>query len=361
MRFFYLDYHISVIADLKDIFGRLGHQVDGISLSGHAHITKELRRECKLPIREQFPSIFKNDFPNLFYREYHKELDKYDGFICTYPPAMCLLYQRWDKPTILHIPIRYEYPFTMDNGAWQAFNRFLKERAKAGLLIPVANNLYDQKYYNVFVGPEEEKQACRHIPSWCGGYTGMKYRGRHKHWLYSALKDIQPLQNQAWLLWKDRAFKSGSGYSWQKIADYRGVVHFPYNVSTMSFFEQYAANIPLVVPSKTLLLQMSQWNTGGVLSQYSWGRTWHHGPKDGGIRLPFRDPNNWNDWETMEDWMELCDWYNLPHVTTFNSVEELNHLLPKLKTKEISESMVLHNKNREAKIVEEWSKVLEGL
>ena len=35
MRFFNIDLHISVIADIKKLFKELGHRVDDISLSGH--------------------------------------------------------------------------------------------------------------------------------------------------------------------------------------------------------------------------------------------------------------------------------------------------------------------------------------
>ena len=38
MKFFNLDLHISVIADIKKIFNDLGHQVDNWSISGHSHI-----------------------------------------------------------------------------------------------------------------------------------------------------------------------------------------------------------------------------------------------------------------------------------------------------------------------------------
>ena len=36
MKFFNIDLHISVIADIKKIFTDLGHEVDDWSLSGHA-------------------------------------------------------------------------------------------------------------------------------------------------------------------------------------------------------------------------------------------------------------------------------------------------------------------------------------
>jgi hypothetical protein len=38
MKFFNIDCHISVIADIKNIFENLGHQVDQWSISGHRHI-----------------------------------------------------------------------------------------------------------------------------------------------------------------------------------------------------------------------------------------------------------------------------------------------------------------------------------
>jgi hypothetical protein len=48
---------------------------------------------------------------NEFYDTYAKELEQYDGFICCYPPIFAMLYQRFNKPIIIDIPIRYEYPW----------------------------------------------------------------------------------------------------------------------------------------------------------------------------------------------------------------------------------------------------------
>ncbi|MCJ7767674.1 hypothetical protein MUP79_04735, partial [Candidatus Bathyarchaeota archaeon] len=43
------------------------------------------------------------------------------------------------------------------------------------------------------------------------------------------------------------------GRSW---IDDKGIIHMPYECSTMSIFEQYSANVPLFFPSKSFLKEL---------------------------------------------------------------------------------------------------------
>ena len=61
-----------------------------------------------------------------------------------------------------------------------------------------------------------------------------------------------PLNNVVNVVDKDAALERG--YKWQEVADYKGVIHIPYNASTMSLFEQYASNIPLFFPTLEFLM-----------------------------------------------------------------------------------------------------------
>ena len=48
MRFFNIDLHVSVIADLKNIFGKLGHSVDDKCLSGHSFVFNRTRNSVDI-------------------------------------------------------------------------------------------------------------------------------------------------------------------------------------------------------------------------------------------------------------------------------------------------------------------------
>lgn len=87
MNFFNLDLHASVIKDLKDIFGRMGHHVDHWSISAHAWVHGEETREA---------------------------------------------------------------PFSLSKRNWEWLNSSLYDLSVRGLVCRVANNKYDQKYCELF-------------------------------------------------------------------------------------------------------------------------------------------------------------------------------------------------------------------
>ena len=87
MKFFNLDLHISVIADIKHIFKELGHEVDNWSISGHSWVMGKKQADVKYVNQNTWRGINKN-LANQFYEHYKDELSKYDGFIVTRNPFM---------------------------------------------------------------------------------------------------------------------------------------------------------------------------------------------------------------------------------------------------------------------------------
>ena len=45
-------------------------------------------------------------------------------------------------------------------------------------------------------------------------------------------------------------------YKWEDLYKCKAMLHLPYEISTMSIFEQYSANIPLIFPSKVFLKKL---------------------------------------------------------------------------------------------------------
>ena len=54
----------------------------------------------------------------------------------------------------------------------------------------------------------------------------------------------------------DAALLQNKLRTWENIYQCAAIVHFPYEMSTMSIFEQYTAGVPLLMPSKRLLQQL---------------------------------------------------------------------------------------------------------
>lgn len=347
MKFFNLDCHISVIADVKKIFEDLGHNVDSWSISGHNWV---FDRESK-----SVDVINQNTWKNLnqsmcdeFYDRYKDELSKYDGFICTYPPVFSMIYEKFKKPIIIQIPIRYEIPFYNNKGKWNNFNDYLRKGIDSGMIIAIANSEYDKKYFEFFV-----ERECTLIPSICE-YTNSEWNPTIDKFLYSSRLPIN--------FGTDIIInKSALGkYEWKDITSYKGIIIIPYNCSTMSIFEYYTSNIPIFCPSKELMKDLYSKYGNQVLSELTWNKTFSL-PPGSVIECDINnDPNNYSNLTIMNNWIDYSDFYNIewmPYITYFDSFDELGLKLQS-NLKEISSNMKEFNIIRKDKIYEKWNKII---
>lgn len=324
MKFFNVDCHVSVIADLKNIFENLGHEVDSWSLSGHTWVFNQMPSNVEVIGNNQWKHL-DQEMCDKFYETYKDQLSDYDGFIVTYPTPFALLYEKFNKPIIVQIPIRYEYPFTSSSLKWKWLNDYLTDGCKSGKIILVSNNKYDQYYAKCWLDVE-----IKYIPSLCE-YTNSLYDCKNSHWiLNSRLEfDIDGLN----VLPKRTAL--GSGYSWKKFYQYSGLVDFPYCNSTMSIFEQYTAGFPMLFPSKDLLkeLYFEYFDLGAnsVLYEMSFNRIC--GLVNSSSLPPIHtkdDPNDYKSEKTIDKFLDLCDYYDkewMPSLKHFDDFDEMVELV----------------------------------
>jgi hypothetical protein len=325
MNLFNIDLHISVIADLKNIFSKLGHTITDKSLSGHTWVFNRSPDSVRVINQDNWKFIDRN-FCNKFYEEYKNELKDYDGFVCTYPPSFSLLYEKFNKPIILQVPIRFEVPFENRPVELNYFRDFLRRGIDNKQIIPVCNNLYDKKYCEEYTGREWIL-----IPNICD-YTGIKYEGGKDYLLYSRNHiDFQSCH----IKYKDEYL--GQNYKWHRLNTVRGVIHLPYNVSTMSIFEQYSGNIPLVFPTPEFNMEL--YRKGLTLTELSWNQN-----KKDDI-----------EWIRMSDYYN-CDW--MPYIVYFSSLNQIDTIVKEMDAWSISEKMRVFNVGRKARIYDKWSKIL---
>ena len=156
MKFFNIDQHVSVIADVAHIFKNLGHQVDDWSLSGHHWVLNKPKPNIKLSNGTQLTcsGVCSQEVCDMFYDQNKDELSKYDGFIACYPAEFALLYERFNKPIIIVNCLRYEHPNTFTPALRDRLNEFMKRRHQEGTLYLVCNNKGDQAYTKFFTGIE---------------------------------------------------------------------------------------------------------------------------------------------------------------------------------------------------------------
>lgn len=353
LRFFNLDLHISVIADVKNIFESLGCEVVNWSISGHTWVFGKPRDVVDV-VNENTWGGLNQDMCDRFYERYKDFLDQFDGFIVTHTPAFALLYEKCNKPIIIVNSTRYESPFTRSPEAWQWLDEYLKDGVKNNRIFIVSNNKGDSNYLRHYTGIESDV-----IPSLCL-YTNIKYRGTQKKFYCHALWGNNPFdQDWWWVSTRMRQFTGLPwGYAWQDLYDLKGVVHFPYQVSTMSLFEQYSANVPLFVPTKEFLFRLHTLYPNSILCHLSFLRE----PDFLSKPRPPEDLNSVLNPDIVKRWIEWADYYdteNMPHIQYFNSFEDLARLLREVNCAEISKKMEAHNRIRQAIVFQKWQNILD--
>lgn len=307
MKFFNLDCHVSVIADIKNIFEDLGHTVDQWSLSGHRWLFN--LPECKSPV------ININNWRNIdekmvdeFYLCHKKELEQYDAFICTHHICFLKLFEKFNKPIIVIASTRYEYPFTNDVARLNWLEDSLRNNKN---IIKIANNQFDQKYCEHFLGNKWEW-----IPSLCN-YTGSQYKKNIDKFVVFSKFPIK-IPNLKYI------HQSQLGhYTWQDLYSYSGIIHFPYNVSTMSLFEQSTAGVPIFLPSMQYSIELIK-NKIPLFSEIVFANQFKDRQKDN---------------FTNTSWLKYSDFYNgTMQVNQFNSMNEIK---PNKKQKRIDNEYII--------------------
>lgn len=389
MKFFNLDLHISVIADIKYIFEKLGHTVVDWSISGHTWVFNRKRDDVKVVNQDTWQNLDRK-MCDAFYENYKDYLNQFDGFIVTYNASFALLYERFNKPIIVVNPTRYENPFTekKDKLAW--LNEYLIDGVRRGQVFIVSNNKADEWYLEYFTGIHSSV-----IPSLCL-YTESGYSGKKREFiLVSRLKNVviprkavfalklfsklgatnrvrnkvlelttredsltDSIQLSDLLFYKEKRLRSG--YKWQALYDYQGIVHIPYNISTMSIFEEYSANVPLFFPSKKFILELQQQFSDKVLCELSFYQVKKMN-FDGNDNL---NPNNVANEDVLKNWINLADYYdeyNMPYIQYFDSFDDLERLLLEVNCAEVSQCMLEYNKQRRREVFDKWKGILKSI
>lgn len=328
MNFFNIDMHISIIHDVKHIFKNLGHNIDSVCMSGHTWVNGEKQSSTDIITPQNWKEI-DSDMCDIFYHRYKADLEKYDGFIHSYPPAFALLFERFNKPIITIACTRFEYPIRESKSKWLIYG--LERLHRNGQLIPIANNLVDKAYCEKYT-----KMQWTHISSLCD-YMDAKwtYKPDGKFAVWSRSNFQLPFPEI------DQSFSIGNPYNRKEVIEkYNGIIHIPYNLSIMSAFEQYYSNIPMFVPS--------------IECMKSWIK------QDRLLLSELMFPNSYLTFE--KEWLKLADWYdpkNMPSALQFNSDEDLQVKLSKCNLQLFSDRMRAENVLRKVDVYNAWNKVLE--
>lgn len=390
--FFSTDFHISPIADIADVFRSLC-TTDGLcmtveehSFSGACAQTFGGRRStCATGLRvvtkaNAFdlcprPLALRRAFFDA-YRGPASPLQHVDAFVCNHPPAMCELYMPFNKSILIVASVNLE--FSRENPArWRQWLDSLRRIAANPRNVVAANNLYDAEYIRYFAGVRP-----LYLPSYCGYVTqGAAYRPdfskpvlfarNHNNpknifdQAHRAVAHETPRQHTAdraplaaarlQFVRTEDAFPGRFEYS--EVARHPAVVIVPYTKSVMSFFELYRLNIPIFAPSLKLLVKWER--DYSVLAERIY---WKRAPRPVAYEdVTALSPNTRAKPRALRHWLALCDFYQFPNVTYFDSWEELLGLLRSAPLNDISAAMSRANDRQLTDIRSSWRQVFKRM
>jgi hypothetical protein len=322
-RFFNMDLHISVIEDFKNLFPKF--DITHWCLSGHAWVTNQktivpehINQKTWMNIDERLIKNFQDRYDSL--------LTTFDGFICAHPNTFAMIFEKYNKPIIMINSCRYDLPICLSKNMdmLQKYNDCLTRLHAKNLLIAVSNNKADQLYTKIGCNIDTT-----HIPSLCA-YTNMRYAPTKDTFLcYNGDFEHRLVTKKSTL---------GGRYKWEDLCKFKGIIHFPYEVSTMSMFEQFTARIPLFFPSKKYMLEN--------ISIQSVGSYWAE-------KLPERLQR----FSDKSIWIENADFYQVfqsPNVYLFDSIPHLITILETFQWKDDSSVIEAYKNN----IKNKWKSLL---
>lgn len=324
MRFFCMDLHISVIADFKTACPDV--EVVDWCLSSHHWVMKR-KQDVPEHINPQSWQGLNMEMIEKFQNTYDSFLSTFDGFIVCYCSAFAMIYEKYNKPILMLNTVRYDLPFcwSKDIRMLTEWHASLERMSRRNQLTVVSNNRADQEYLLQATG-----MTSKYIPSLCL-YTNTSYNPTEPTFLlYNGTLPPHPLITPL-----------PRPHEWADIPRFRGVIHFPYEVSLMSVFEHFTAGCPLFFPSK----------------QY-----WKANPTTQSVSAYWGDslPRYLSRFNSPDTWIDLADMYGVfrsPNTRYFDSIP---HLFTLLETFEyVHDSEFLRNHIATAK--RNWSRVLHDM
>jgi len=368
LRFFGLCHHHAVLWDMKQILRPLGIQLDFTWLSDGRPPVNEATARSEPPFFSS-NDLYKTD-PRALLPDTFKERIlglKYDAVITSHSIITAYRLKDLGLPLIHVNSTRFGNEWIQDAEKHRFLVQEIQKLLDSRQLTVVHNNRGDQQYFreHFVCGPQQEV----YCPSLCESV----YRFR-----------LSPPQNQKFLIWDTRQvllqekgspFMKKLYYSLQVdsqaillaqkqtylpegfLDDYTAVVHIPYNISTMSIFQQTRANIPVWVPSQKLLAEL--WADSKEPNELSWtifkegSENQKHITSWDKARVP----------ETTARWASLADFYygTMGCVLEFDSIDDLQARLRTTDYEAVMKESEATQQQKREEIFALWEQVTQRL
>jgi hypothetical protein len=264
------DAHIGTCMELRyvisRIFGARAH-LETWLISGHAHLIGETPERLEVINSDTFVNLT-SEKCSQFFEVYKDRLKSFDLIFVGYSTALVEAVSQAGCPIVVYNAVRYDTPYNWSNDykSLSKLNSVLKDLAEMNRILVISNNLADHDYF--MAAPHGVQSTL--IPT-IGVYRGLRYSPELTGGIFYnssiALKSALATRN-----FPNIEFLGDSkSVSYPTLGKYKFIVHLPYDVTTMSVFEHYAAGIPLLFPTPRFFMDISERYPSDFRSQY-----WFH-------------------------------------------------------------------------------------
>jgi len=340
LRLFGMDHHHAVLWDAKQILRPLGIHLDFHWLcDGRPPINEAI--PSSIPSFQSSLDIYRPAPDKALSTEAKEFLTSksYDGILTSHSLVSCHRLKDIGLPMVHINSTRFGNDWIQDTHKHSYLVESVKGLLQQQRLTLVHNNKGDAQYLHQYfpsLSPQQEVL----IPSLCESHLRLRLKtpstpkiliwdtrqvllqqegSPFMKQLYAALKQKHgdAIDSQAILMSEAQTYLP-EGY----LDSYTAVIHIPYNVSTMSMFQQIRANIPIWVPSKKFLAKL--WADTNEPNELSW-TVFAPGTETRASAMDsVRNP------AVIEKWLASADFYTkdvLPLSLTFESLEDLSDRL----------------------------------
>lgn len=374
LKLFGLDHHHAVLWDAKQILRPLGVNLSFVWLcDGRPPINEAL--PCQIPGFLNSLDIYKPNASTKLSEETKDFLleDNYDGVITSHSLVTCHRLKALELPMIHINSTRFGNEWIQSPEKHKALVTSIQELLQQKKLRVVHNNQGDQQYFYQYFPSVDPSQELW-IPSLCESFARLRVKApspaKALIWdtrqllllenkspfmkeLFTKLKTKwgDAIESQAILMAQAKSYLP-EGY----LDTYTAVIHIPYNISTMSMFQQVRANIPIWVPTKRLLKQL--WFDTNEPNELSWTVFAPGSEKEASTMDHVRKA------EVLDKWLETADFYKpdiLPLVFQFDSIEDLVNKVFATDYQSAMDKSEAKQQSQRENIIFAWEQVLQGL
>ena len=343
-----------------------GTYPEAIKLSGHSNRLSNLQKKFVTSQSKLDEASLLEHFN--FYKD-DPQFNQADAVICSFPMHLCEAFIALNRTIIFNPGHRYnlgECSFQ----EWTKLNLNYGMLANKSKLVIAAMSKYDTEYQFHYTGLRGYR-----LYGYGGYYAkNVEYKPVDKIILVGPTTHLGPAGEQKLRELNDFSQKVSAGFVFKKIrnhykdytlkqlATHRAIIVFPYAVMTYSIIDFYVSNIPLFFPSIKLLTQWKNVHDRTVDAPFYCGHTFNisfHPAHSNLSEHPY-NPNDDGD-EAYSYWLQYADYFDWPHVTVFESWQDLIDKLNRVNLNEISQNMKKFNLVKETDLLDNWCKISRDL